>query len=453
MAHKHAPQPNGPRTWLLPLTLVALGAYSWACVEDPDLSGTSMEEPDGSSSDTDDPGPGTTGDASTTTTTTGSTTASSASTTGGSADVTPRDVLESIALQVIVPNTAEFVDTTAALQTAVEAYAAAVDADPVAAGVELSAAQDAWRTAMASWQRLEVMQLGPKAPSSEIAGENLRDEIYSWPTTDTCTVDRRLVGEDYVDDTFFLDELVLAYGLDALEYLLFIHDQGHTCPSQIQLDGPWTGLGFEEVERRRGAYAARVAGEIARQADVLATRWSPEGDNVAAQLANPGGYSPWESEAVALDDVYRAIFYISKQTKDAKVGRSLGLTEGCAAVPCPDLFESPFGRVSAAAVADNLDALKQLIWGGTDPGTSAGFDDLLINAGQADLAIDLVNKIDIAIAMARAFEQPLQQVVVSDIEAVEDLHAALKDVTDILKGPFVMTLMLTVPAEGAGDAD
>jgi uncharacterized protein len=436
------------RKWLVPLTLITGGIYAWACVDDPDLSDTAGS---GASGDTDGDE---TADDSDPASTTGQTSTGSASTTGGSADVTVRDVLESIALRVIVPSTATFESVATELQATVDLYAAAVAADPAAAAPELATARVAWREAMGAWQRLEVMQIGPAAPStSAIAGENLRDETYSWPTVDTCTVDRRLVGEDYAADDFFVSQLVVAYGLDALEYLLFVHDQNHTCPSQVQLDGPWSGLGFDEIQRRRGAYALRVAQGIADRAEALATRWSPEGDDFAALLANPGPDSPFDTETIALDDVFRAMFYVDKQTKDAKLGRPLGIQEGCASPPCANLFESPFGSMSAAAIAENLEALELLVVGGSDPGTSAGFDDLLINADHLALANELLGKIDVATAMARGLEQPLQQLVVTDPAQVQALYDAVKDVTDILKGPFVMTLMLTIPAEGAGDVD
>src|SRR5690606_2749580 len=115
-----------------------------------------------------------------------------------------------------------------------------------------------------------------------------RDAIYSWPTVDTCSIDRAIADEDYAQPDFFATAYVYAYGLDALEYLLFVHDAEHTCPAQVQLDVPWTALGFDEIERRRAAYADVLATEIARQAGVLANRWSPAGDDLAALLAEPG---------------------------------------------------------------------------------------------------------------------------------------------------------------------
>lgn len=413
-------------SWLLPLALAGLGILGWACQD----GGGSDSSGDGGTSDNDDDG-----------------------TVDG--EVSRGDVLASIANNVLIPSTADFVGTAESLQAAVQAYADAADSDPDGTGEPLAAAQQAWRDTVVHWQQLELMQVGPAAPSlNGIGGEDLRDAIYSWPTADTCSVDRALVDEAYAQDDFFTTQLVWAYGLDALEYLLFVHDAEHTCPTQVQLDGPWGALAFEEIERRRAQYAQVVAQGIATQASTLATRWSPEGDDFAAALAQPGqGASPYASEAEALDEVFRAIFYVDKQTKDAKLGLPLGLIDGCPAVPCTNLMESPWSAESTRAIEANLRALKLMVQGGPDPETAAGFDDLLEGIGQPQIASDLLGRIDTGIAMAEGFGDPLQQAISSDPAAVEALHGAIKDITDILKGPFVMSLMLTIPAEGAGDAD
>lgn len=457
------------RAWLVPLLCTTIGGVGWACQDSALFGGSGMGD-DGTSGATDgddgpgdgdgDGGPGDDGPADGTGPGTGGDDApgdvdDGNDGTAGTDELDRRDVLESIALNVIVPSTAAFVDDATALQAAVDAHLTAMTADPTQAGDELAAAQDAWRTAMLRWQRLEVMQVGPAAPSvSAPGGENLRDAIYSWPTVDTCTIDRGVAEARYENDDFFVTALVYAYGLDALEYLLFVHDQNHTCAAQVQLDGPWTALGFEEIERRRAAYAAVVAGYILDRGEALAQRWSPEGGNVADLLANPGvGDSPWTDDVHALDDVFRAMFYVDLQTKDGKIGEALALGDVCAAAPCPELFESQHGDLDAPAIAANLAALREMVLGGPDPEQAAGFNDLLVLAGHGDVGTTLINEIDAAIAVAESFDAPLQQVAATDPDAVQALYDAVKLATDQLKGPFVMALMLTVPAEGAGDND
>ncbi|MCX4242476.1 imelysin family protein [Paraliomyxa miuraensis] len=410
------------RPWLLPIVLAGLGALGWACRD----VGEDGDGGHGSTSDTD----------------------------GGGA-IDRAAVLESIALQVLVPSTADFAARVQALDDAVQTHASAMAADPTTADEPLATAQEAWREAMTQQQVLEVMQIGPAAPSiSAPGGEDRRDGIYSWPTADTCAVDRALAEARYEADDFFQAELVLSYGLDALEYLLFVHDDGHTCPAQVQLDGPWAALGPDELERRRSAYAARLAAELAAQGAALAERWSPAGGDFAAALAEPGqGASPYASEAQALDDVFRAMFYVDKQTKDAKLGVPLGIVEGCAAVPCVSLMETQWSGDSAAFIAANLRGLQLVLDGGPDPATADGFDDLLAAIGQEEIAQTLRTDIAAAIELAEGLPAPLTQLAATDPAQAQALYDALKKVTDTLKGPFVMALMLTIPAEGAGDND
>jgi uncharacterized protein len=235
---------------------------------------------------------------------------------------------------------------------------------------------------------------------------------------------------------------------------LFSHDDAHTCPTQVGLDASWDALGTDGIERNRAAYAAVLAAEISRHADALATRWSPDGDDFAGLLAAPGeGDSPYESDAQALDEVFHAMFYVDLVTKDTKVGRALGLADGCAAVPCPELLEAPFSHEAGAALVGNLRALRVLVTGGPDPATATGFDDLLLEAGHSDIATTLLADIDAAIALVESIDTPMHELLVADTARVQQIYDALKRITDTLKGPFVMVLRLTVPSEGAGDAD
>ena len=417
MRHNSRPTSPARRPWLLPLTLVSVGALGWACED----GGPGMEDADGAST-------------------------SSAS---------QRAVLRSVADNVLVPSTAQFATRSAALQVAVQQYADAVAAGSADIDETLAAAQLAWRETMSQWQQLEVMQVGPAASSLVgPGGEAMRDAIYSWPTADSCSVDRALANEDFLAADFFATELAWTYGLDAMEYLLFSASDAHTCPAQVQLDGPWASLDADALRLRRAAYANVVAAGVADDAAALAQRWSPDGDDFAELLAEPGvGDSPYGSESEALDELFRAIFYLDKVTKDGKLGLPLGLIEGCPTAPCDSLMETPWSGAAAPAVLANLQGLRLMIQGGPDADAADGFDDLLQEAGQGQVARTLLTQLEAAIAAAEAFDQPLQDAVTSTPEDVTKLHDSIKAVTDTLKGPFVIALMLTIPAEGAGDAD
>ena len=73
------------------------------------------------------------------------------------------------------------------------------------------------------------MQLGPAGDSLKfVGGQDLRDEIYSWPLTNPCMVDQRTARGEYAEATFFDDVLVNSTGFDALETLLFSEPNTHT---------------------------------------------------------------------------------------------------------------------------------------------------------------------------------------------------------------------------------
>lgn len=358
-----------------------------------------------------------------------------------------RDVLESVANRVIAPTVGSFRTEAEALATAMEALTEAPQDSEA-----LQAAQEAYLTAWRRWQQLEMMQVGSLALPDKIAGEGLRDEAYSWPTVSACTVDRRLVDQSYAGDDFIALQLVFAYGFDALEYTLFSHEEDHVCAANIGLDPMWDALTFDEIEQRRADYGAVLAEHIAEVAAQVEDDWAEDG--FRPLLANPGeGDSPYRDVDEALDDVFRAMFYVDLRTKDAKLGQPLGLIDGCAAPPCVDLLEAPYSRDAAEAIASNLEALQLLVHGGPDPDADTGFDDLLDDAGHPEIAQDLDAAIAAAIVDARDLSDTLHGVVATDTARAEQLHAKIRDVTDILKGPFSMTLRLTIPAEGAGDND
>ncbi len=394
-------------SWLLPLSLLTAGGVSWACQDD-------VRE-------------------------------------GGDGDAvvsveSKRAVLDSIATRVLAPTTAAFEAAARDLEVAVTAWTA-MPTDETAR----DEARRAWRDAMAQWQLLEVMQIGPAAPSlTAVAGEDLRDAVYSWPTVDTCSIDRALAEQRYASPDFFATELVWSYGMDALEYLLFASSDAHTCPALVELDAAWSALSSEELAARRSAYAVVVANAVAATAADLSARWSGELATALATAGEPG--SPYANPDEALDEVFRAMFYVDLHTKDAKLGVPIGLVAGCDSVPCLEHFETPHSGVSGEAIAMNLRALQMLLHGGTDD-DAFGFEELLAEAGHPEIAQTLDQQLELAISAAEGLDAPLRELAASDPATLTPLFNAIKSVTDTLKGPFVMTLQLTIPAEGAGDND
>ena len=323
---------------------------------------------------------------------------------------------------VVEPALTQVVVEAEVLDDAVAAYAAAAPDDRALA---LADAKQAWRGTMLAWQQVEVMQIGPTASSiTALGGEDRRDAIYAWPSTDLCGVDEALVaggwqaGQDWVDGS-----LVSVTGLDALEYLLYKGVDNACAPNHpLNADGTWEALGNEEREQLRAAMASVLASAVLHEAETLEARWV---GGYSDELASGEGFA---SQSEALNAVYDALFYIEIATKDLKLASG---------------SEHLDSGIAGPAVVANLQAFRQLFTGGE----GIGFDDLLVAHGHESVATTLLTELDEALVAAEAINGPIEP----GDPAVEQAYDALSDVTTLLKGHMSVVWFLEVPAAAAGD--
>lgn len=335
------------------------------------------------------------------------------------------------------------VDTTAAL----EATGGSDDAARAAAREALTALQ-------ATWQELEVVQLGPAgSPATFTGGQGLRDGIHSWPQVSPCSADQQVVQNRMTEAGWAGTRLVNVLGLHTLEYLLFRPDTENACPAaaSINADGTWAGIGDAEVIARRATYARVLADDVLAKVRALRGAWT---GGFAESLKSAGEGSTFTSAQQALDEVYAALFFAELKTKDRKLAVPAGLHVDCTAAVCPELTESPVARLSLQHIHHNLRGARLVFVGENDAGDNGvGFDDLLASAGHDAAALDMVGKLDAAIAATTAFEGTIEEALTTGPQRVVDLHAAVKTFTDELKGTLPSLLGLRVPDEGAGDND
>lgn len=363
-----------------------------------------------------------------------------------------RTLLAGLAEHVFLERARAFVPAAEALRTASEAYAA----DRAAA--RRDAARSAWRAAMATWQELEPMQVGPAGVSTVTTrGEGLRDEIYSWPVVNPCRVDQEVVSKNYANANFFQTALVNVYGLDAIEYLLFAEGDQNACAPQaaINADGSWAALGADERAKRRAEYAAAAAAHVVTMAKRLQDAWDPAKGNFVAQLSKAGGAgSEVKSVQDAVDQVFAAMFFVDLTTKDQKLAAPAALDGKCAGTVCPEKLESRFAKFSKEEVAANLRGLRRLLTGGAPADTARiGFDDWLVALGAGAFASQLVGDLDAAIVAVEAVPGTFDESLARGPAELKAAHAAVKKVTDAMKSTLVTTLSLKVPQEGAADND
>jgi len=364
------------------------------------------------------------------------------------------DILPQLFDDVVATAASDFVDEADALDAAVTAWAADVTAGNDTT-VSQASAQAAFVSATLSWQRLEVMQLGPLAlpTTTTVQAEGLRDEVYSWPVTSPCEVDRNVASEDFVDADFVELKRVNVYGLDALEYLLHVDTVDNACPAPASLNtsGDWDALSDDDITTRRARYAEVVADTLRQQAASVVDKL--DAYRVHFVEAGQDG-SDYATQADALQALLDALFYLEFDAKDQKLGVVVGVHADCATDTCADDVEHPFAEASLRSIAANLDGFAAVFNGGDDDTVNAGIAAALTNIGEEQLRDDVRS----AIADARAhFAQHestvLRTLVADDLDEARALHASLKAVTDLLKGDLIAALTLSVPEEGGGDAD
>jgi predicted lipoprotein len=348
------------------------------------------------------------------------------------------DVLAAVEPEVVTPTLTRFRADAEALVTAAQAWRVAAEAGDGSTSRAL--AQESWRAAMRTWQQAELMQIGPAASSlTAVAGADVRDAIYSWPTTNPCRVDQETVEAVWDEPDWFTVNLVNTYGLDALEHLLFAGPD-NACPGQIDINtnGTWDALGAQGVEVNRAAFAEALATDLVNRTDRLLGAWTDGGFRLDDSV--------FESNQQALNAVYDALFYLESRTKDRKLAEPLGL--GTCTTACAELVELRTSGMSTEAIAANLAGFRLLFTGGEGPGV----DDLLRDAGHADLADDLLARLDDADAAAAGLG-PIDAELAAAPARVEALHTAVKGVTDLVKGDLATVLALQIPDESAGDND
>jgi predicted lipoprotein len=375
-----------------------------------------------------------------------SSTGSSTGATGGSTVVT-----RAVLLDAITTCNVELLDAFRGAAEELDTAAAAAKDDPAAQ----DKARAAWTKAIDIWQKAEVFQFGPAGPSTTPGGKARRDYIYSWPLVSRCLVEQNLVSKSYEKPDFGTTALVNMRGLASVEYLLFYTGTDNACSpaTTINASGQWAALGPAELAARKAHYSSVLASDVARAARDLVKAWSPEGGNFKGQIASAGASgSVYTTEQMALNAVSDAMFYVESQVKDAKLARPLGMLN-CDDTTCPEAVESRFAARSRQHIRNNLLGLHMLLAGCND-GEGVGFDDLLSAVGASSLAGRMTADVDAAIAAADALKSDdIAKEIGTDIVAVQNLHAAVKKITDELKTEFVSVLDLELPTALEGDND
>lgn len=357
---------------------------------------------------------------------------------------------------IIAPTFSAFYQQTQLLAPAVASYCATeqafsnatVTSENVAS--EKTLAQGEWRTAMDLWQQAELMQMGPLTDNDGA----LRDNIYSWPVTNACSVD--------YDTVYFDIDLVNGQpyditqrtssrkGLAALEYLLFNEQVLSSCESGNE-PAEWNTYSSEEIILARCNFAEAVAQDLENNALTLLTQWQSATGFV--NELKQAAVTDINSAQQAVNRISDALFYIDSLTKDWKLARPLALEPfDCATPPCSvdaSALESTFSQHSLQNIINNLTAFEKLFTGNGGIGFEA-----FLNESAGDLtAEEMKSDISQALIQLSNINNSMTATLADDPNTLIESHSDIKKITDNLKNDFINNLALELPATSAGDND
>ena len=350
---------------------------------------------------------------------------------------------------IVIPTYLQISTASASLGSSLESHCQAIGT--ASEGDAQATSQAAWRELMTAWQTAEVMQVGPV---SDNAGD-LHDSIYSWPVTSTCAIDIDADAIHRTPGTFSLDgKLPNRRGLDALEYLLFTTDLNHSCSPQNAPAG-WNELPSLDRSRARCNLALAMATEIAASSAGLLETWNTGYGSALAQSGREGGAFPKAQDA--LNRISDALFYLDGAVKDMKLAEPAGITVnrcGMAGVVCPEELEARLSGFSKASIRSNLVGYQAVFLGQFENADNGiGFEEFLTELGGEDLALQMKDDIEAAIASVDAIPGTLEDAIQSAPNQVEAAHTAIRTVTDNMKSQFLTILGLDLPDSAAGDND
>lgn len=350
-------------------------------------------------------------------------------------------VLRDVVSHAIRPSHEAFLESAQNLAAATAAWA------ETRSDTDRETAQEAWRDAMLKWQVVEVYRFGPAgAMGIDVGGRDLRDAIYSWPTTSECRVDQVVVAQSYEDVATLEQQPVNVRGLDALEFLLFYAEPTNECDQarSINQDGSWAALSGAEIGSRRAAYASTASALIVDATEELIREWD---EGFEDEFTNPSSSSMFGSTQEALNTLSNALFYVELDVKDQKIATPAGILN-CSTATCPETREFVWTDENFTAIAANLDGFELAFTGGA----GRGFDDLLTEIGQQELSEQILARVAEA-REAALNATPMTTALASNPDEVADVHVKVKAITDLLKTQFVSVLDLELPQQAEGDND
>jgi predicted lipoprotein len=238
-------------------------------------------------------------------------------------------ILWDVAYGVILPNYRAFADRAGALRRAASAFSRAPSPEA------LREVQEAWKAARLAWGVCEAHLIGP---------EEDRLLHAKVDTSPAAPPEELLAGADPLDAAS-VEALGAGHkGFLAIEAWIFGEPR----------------LLAGEDERRRQALVA-LCQNLEAVACEIRDAWEPSGGNFVARFTRPGREgSPYPTADAALDDLINRVVQFTEVTKDARLGRPLGVLRSGTGTPQPEAVEARRSGHSLEDLRADLEGVGQV---------------------------------------------------------------------------------------------
>ncbi|ANO52566.1 imelysin family protein [Woeseia oceani] len=340
-------------------------------------------------------------------------------------------LLQTVTQQAILPLHSDFATAARDLRDDVQAFCAAPDANAY------EQAQNAWRTAMYDWQRLQVVSFGP------VTIDNQAWRVQFWPDRNNLVrqkIESLLANGEALTAARLEADSVVIQGLSAAEYLLF-DEQGGALPVYLAVD---------PAAARRCDLLQLISDHTLGVATRLTDGWAEEGADYAAVFTAPGADNPEFAEpADALATLFDSILAALEVAKNDKLAEASGFRNELG-IAQPYAVEAWRSRYSLPLIAATIDGAR-LLYNGGQESTAFGIGDLLRTKGATELA-DTVEQQFAAVQAATPDGLVLFDAVNLPEHTAEltDYYAALTSLVQTLKNEVPPVLGITL---GFNDKD
>ena len=325
-------------------------------------------------------------------------------------------MLESIGLEVVIPQYELLVERTVALESAAATFCAEPSADT------LEATRAAFRSAKEPLKMAEPWAFGPYTDSPLRLGP----EIDLWPGR-AATVDDRLAGTDAVDVAAIEAAGGYAKGFPALDHLLFAY----------QLEAL--------RDERACTYLRSLTSQIRGVAEELLAAWAPSGGDYIGLFIR--GETPFAGVQGSTSVLVEQLIYTLENVRELKIGKPFGKRDS--GVVQPEAIEAPD---SGRSLQDAEDAVRgtERAYRGAEGEASLGVEDLLL-ARRPELAPEIDAGFQRVYDAFDAVPGPLAVAITESTTEVEALYQAVKDLQVLFAVDLAQALGVTItfnPTDG-----